>query len=576
MPFEDFEKKFALGQTSTEQNHPITRQLSQVMHESVARGMGLLVKVDEGILQGFESFLPTIHKLAPALSEKRRIFLVGSGSSGRVAIDIAAKCKNSTPSIIAIIAGGDSAIVKAREGFEDSETAGEEALREYHIGADDAVILISASGSAPFNVGCGQFSANAGACVFYFYNSTSIPLRTQNLFTRDENPVIPLCVDIGPQAIGGSTRLQGATLAEACLGALLTDALRHTPFQKPDGYPEKLLDQLQKGAEIVYGHINSIQKFSLIEQAVFSNPNSNFRRLTDTSEQGYVTIIATEDSLREVLIDATEISPTFSTSPIRRVDEEGKKKEEFRAYAIGQRDNRMAWASLLGRDPHPQEGTESFLLTCNGRGATSFSERPKGKGNFLIGVAKVESSATVPQELIDLLDDEKRRGGSVGLILICSGNVPKTFDSYDCVLTLENLPADVMGFAQTIILKQVLNLISNSTMVLMEKVLGNQMIDVQASNMKLVDRCIRLIGSNWPEPCSREVLYHYVSWVAAIKKAYAEKGIYSPSAVKIVLAMLALKKTPADFQEVVAFLLENQERLDFMSQRITNSTSPSA
>ena len=47
MPFEEFEKEFALGNVSTEQLNPVTKHLSQVMHKSIPSGMELLLKVDE-------------------------------------------------------------------------------------------------------------------------------------------------------------------------------------------------------------------------------------------------------------------------------------------------------------------------------------------------------------------------------------------------------------------------------------------------------------------------------------------------------------------------------------------------
>jgi N-acetylmuramic acid 6-phosphate (MurNAc-6-P) etherase len=132
-----------------------------------------------------------------------RVFLVGSGSSGRVGIDIAAKCGIKFPTIKkqieGVIAGGDSALIRAKEGFEDSEADGEAALKDYNLGPNDTVILISASGSASFNAGCGHFAANRDAGVYYFYNSNNIPMRTQRLFERKINPVIPLCVDIYPK-----------------------------------------------------------------------------------------------------------------------------------------------------------------------------------------------------------------------------------------------------------------------------------------------------------------------------------------------------------------------------------------
>ena len=50
-----------------------------------------------------------------------------------------------------------------------------------------------------------------------------------------------------------------------------------------------------------------------------------------------------------------------------------------------------------------------------------------------------------------------------------------------------------MGIIATMTLKQTLNLVSNGSMILMAKVDGNKMIDVAASNNKLIDRTIRLV-----------------------------------------------------------------------------------
>jgi N-acetylmuramic acid 6-phosphate etherase len=586
MLFEEFEKEFALGSATTEQLHPTTRQLSQIMHKNIPSGMELLLKVDENVVQGLEAFIPSIRSFAPSIADKirkgGRVFLVGSGSSGRVGIDIAAKCSIKFPKvkeqIQGVIAGGDSALIRAKEGFEDSEADGEEALKDYNLGPKDTVILISASGSASFNVGCGHLCANRGAGVFYFYNSKNIPWRTQRLFERNFNPIIPLCIDIGPQAIGGSTRLQGATLAESCLGALLGSTLYLTQGEEvlAKGYPMELVLNMQKGLALIKDHLGLIRRFPQMEAEVFSSPRSNFRQSKDVPSQGYVTFVSLEDSMREVLIDSTETSPTFSTNPMRRENEIHKERAEFRAYLLGQGDNAHAWTALLGRDVHPcdSKDTESFLLAGEEDGINSFSKRPLDKGNCVIGVAKIKESGSIPQPLIQVLESVKKQEGSTGLILICTGRlseeqVKELGDVYDCALIMENTPSDSMGFTETIILKQVLNLISNSSMVLMNKVHGNQMIDVRASNKKLIDRCIRLIKDIWREyqpdrNVDDKLLYHYVAHVSAIKKSNEEEGIYTPSVVKIVLAMLALKKTPDNFQDVIEFLGEKQERIDWI------------
>lgn len=54
--------------------------------------------------------------------------------------------------------------------------------------------------------------------------------------------------------------------------------------------------------------------------------------------------------------------------------------------------------------------------------------------------------------------------------------------------------------------------------------------------------------------------------MSVLKKVYEEKGIYTPSVVKIVLAMMSLEKTPEDFQEIIDFLGERQERIDWIGE----------
>ena len=136
-------------------------------------------------------------------------------------------------------------------------------------------------------------------------------------------------------------------------------------------------------------------------------------------------------------------------------------------------------------------------------------------------------------------------------------------------MILENIPHDAAGISETILLKQVLNLISNSSMVLMNKVYGNQMIDVNASNQKLIGRCLRLTKAIWKElqpgiTYSDELCYYYITSVSALTKEREARGIYTPSVVKIVLTMLATEKTPADFQEAVDHLLRYKEKINWI------------
>jgi N-acetylmuramic acid 6-phosphate (MurNAc-6-P) etherase/N-acetylglucosamine kinase-like BadF-type ATPase len=571
LPFDTFMKNFHLGELSTEQPNPTTASVSQVMHENTAAGLKMLLEVEKEVILGFEKFIPRLSELTPQLTERisegGRVFLVGSGSSGRIAIDLAAKCSLAFPErrgqIEGVIAGGDSAFIRAREGFEDSEADGMACLNDKHLGPKDTVILISASGSASFNVGCGKFASEKGAQTLYFFNSAKVPARTQALFQLPHNPVIPLLVDIGAPAIPGSTRLQPATLAIACLGSLLGGALHLDRKEEIKAYPEELLAKMKMGLALISERLQAIADFVERERAVLADPNSNFRRLRDETQQGYITFVASKEALREVLIDATETSPTFSTNPIRREGELQKRRAEFRAYALG----KDGWGALLEREP--SSDTRQFLLATEDDGQNAFRQRPLGKGNFLVGVTKLDESEEIPQALFQILVEHSPHPG---IILTCKGRLSEAQrkgleDLNGPSLALEQVPSDSMGLVETMVLKQVLNLISNGSMIQVNKVYGNQMIDVRASNHKLIDRCMRLVKDIWKgPPLNDRDLYYLIVQVQAIKKAKEEQGIYSPSIVKIVLAMLYFNKRPEQFQESVDFLLEMNERMDWITK----------
>src|SRR6185436_17481103 len=119
----------------------------------------------------------------------------------------------------------------------------------------------------------------------------------------------------------------------------------------------------------------------------------------------YVTLLAYKDSIREVLIDSTETSPTFSSNPIRRENETHRKRAEFTPFLLGEKNNQEAWKALLGRDVHASDvqDTDAFLLSYQAEGENSFQNRFVGKGNFVIGVMKLGPSQPLPDAMLDVL-----------------------------------------------------------------------------------------------------------------------------------------------------------------------------
>jgi N-acetylmuramic acid 6-phosphate etherase len=145
------------------------------------------------------------------LRDGGRLYLVGAGTSGRLAALEAAECPptfGTPPSLVqAVIAGGTRALTRSVEGAEDDRRAGERSMDR--VRARDAVIGISASGSAPFVKGALARARSRGA-------ATILVACAPTSLAADER-IIPI---VGPEVIAGSTRLKAGTATKLVLNAI--------------------------------------------------------------------------------------------------------------------------------------------------------------------------------------------------------------------------------------------------------------------------------------------------------------------------------------------------------------------
>src|SRR5690554_4995780 len=113
---------------------------------------------DKTVANSVAKSLPQIEKVTEKIIEKLksggRLFYLGAGTSGRLGILDASECPPtfgvSHDLVIALIAGGDSAIRKAVEFAEDSISQGWIDLQEYNVSEKDFVVGIAASGTTPY------------------------------------------------------------------------------------------------------------------------------------------------------------------------------------------------------------------------------------------------------------------------------------------------------------------------------------------------------------------------------------------------------------------------------------------
>jgi N-acetylmuramic acid 6-phosphate etherase len=137
-----------------------------------------------------------------------RLLYAGAGTSGHLgAVDAAECCAT-----FGLDEGLVVAYVAADAAAEDDEAVGAAALSGAR--ADDAVVVVSASGSTPYALGAARAAADAGALVVAVAGVPGSPLAA-----LAELAVVPVT---GPEVIAGSTRLKAGTAQKLVLNTIST------------------------------------------------------------------------------------------------------------------------------------------------------------------------------------------------------------------------------------------------------------------------------------------------------------------------------------------------------------------
>ena len=159
--------------------------------------------------------------VADAIKAGGRVFYIGSGTSGRLAVCDAAECPPTfgVPYDLfnGIIAGGEKCMFKAAENAEDNPVAGIDDLKSAGFCDKDILIGISASGSAAYVVSAINYAKSLGAKVFSITNNPDSELG--------KAADIDICADTGPEVITGSTRMKAGTVQKIILNMISTASM---------------------------------------------------------------------------------------------------------------------------------------------------------------------------------------------------------------------------------------------------------------------------------------------------------------------------------------------------------------
>jgi N-acetylmuramic acid 6-phosphate etherase len=159
-----------------------------------------------------------VDAIALRLSAGGRLISVGAGTGGRLALIDAVECEptygTAPGQVVAVLAGGPSALADSREGDEDDAVAGAADLAALELTPDDAVVVVSASGRTPYALGAADAARLAGSLVVCLACTRQSPLAA----AAD----IAIEVPVGPEVVAGSTRLKAGTAQKMVLNMLST------------------------------------------------------------------------------------------------------------------------------------------------------------------------------------------------------------------------------------------------------------------------------------------------------------------------------------------------------------------
>src|SRR5580704_3528527 len=153
--------QFKLGALVTEASHPVTANLSDVAKVDIAAGLKLLFDVDADVIRKYREFVESGRAgkikevIVEALENDGRMFFTGCGSTGRLSIllgsvwrDFCQQCGNKIleDRTFSVMAGGDYALIKSVEGFEDFAAFGKKQMTDLGVCAKDVVFAITEGG----------------------------------------------------------------------------------------------------------------------------------------------------------------------------------------------------------------------------------------------------------------------------------------------------------------------------------------------------------------------------------------------------------------------------------------------
>lgn len=201
----------------TEHLHDLAQGLDALPHDVIA---GHLLSAQAEALAAVSHATTQIAQagqvMADALAGGGRLIYAAAGSSGLMAMadacELAGTYGTDPAAVSILMAGGLPQDAAMPGGTEDDE---DEATRAAGIiTAEDAVIVLSASGTTPYALRIAEIAKARGASVIAIANNAGVPLFA--------HASVAICLPTPPELIAGSTRMGAGTAQKVALNMMST------------------------------------------------------------------------------------------------------------------------------------------------------------------------------------------------------------------------------------------------------------------------------------------------------------------------------------------------------------------
>lgn len=551
--FIENEKQFHLGVIPTEQPNPLTKNLSQTIAKDTAAGCKMILSADGNIPKvaaaAFETeeYKSLVADIKKAIDNRKTILFSSVGASGRMAIQLDQTWRYFWTSLInkipgkketfieisnlsnSIITGGDRALVRSVENFEDYMTFGRQQVVEAGVGPGDLVIGLAECGLSASINGSVLEADDRGCTTYYIYCNPKEILckhldRVRVVFERKNLKFISLFV--GNMAIAGSTRMQVTTVELLAVGAaielgcwawlkenLTADELASIGcgVLEPQEYAQefqRLIDNLASG-EALAGLAAAVD----YETATYR-------------QNGLITYLAHDYQL-DIMTDTTERQPTFTLPPFRKL----KDKESPVSWAYIKNPlypNSVAWQHIFRRPIKGLDWTKEDYVRLGA--AQQIIDNPPAVATseveeYVIGneddpsrysrkpanlvVVDINGSAT-PQVMAWFNEHKGKFSEGIALRM---GEIGEEKLAEKEIRIPVKLPRTITELMTHLMVKLSFNILSTATMAKMGRVWSNWMIQVLPTNKKLIDRSTRIIstlaGIPYEEACEEFFKTYY-------------------------------------------------------------------